>query len=349
MARKPTETEINPMVVPEIPLEYVEATNAMTVIDAGIADEAEGIYELGRRSGRIELAAFFGQMSELVAIEEYEKIRKSKSWKSLRNPKTGHHVRNIDEYCKDFIGYSERHLRRLSGNKELLGKELYEQAGNAGLRQADYDFIKALPAPKQEIIKEALADDTDKEALQRLIRDLAAADQKEIEALEKRAKSAEENLNAAQRLNADKDKELNAVKTKLFAEQASAAQRTPIDIGEELRNIMQDQAASAEREMRRLRPVMLQLLEHTEAHGISHEEIMLGMICQLERVIWEWKEEFAFNKARPTGDGVGDYFREAGLLTPDDIAADQAAFMAAKSAGRDPRVVDFINGKADQE
>ena len=94
-------------------------------------------------------------------------------------------------------------------DRNLLGQELFEQAEKIGLRQIDYNAIKALPAPRQEIVKEALSAGATKEDLQQAIQQLAADTQKEIDALAAQVAETKADLEARGQLLSDKNRKID--------------------------------------------------------------------------------------------------------------------------------------------
>lgn len=327
MARKQTTTIIDaiPVVVPEVPLEYVEAVNTMAAADLEVAEQSESIYELGLAAGRMDLAALLGNISDAAILAAYEDVRKSKAWKHLRSQRTGNNFQNLDDFCQERLGYSERRLRQISGNRELLGANHFEQAERLGLRQVDYNLIKALPAPKQEIIKEALTEGATKEELQKAIRELAAADQKEIEALTQRAEEAEANLEARSRVLEDKNSKIDQLTEEVAKIKKRVKALPPADVGEEIRKEVTTLAAQAEVGIRAMRAGLQALADHTEAHGIDHGDFTAGLICQLELTLRQLRGEFDV-KTAPDGDDTPEWMRPgASEAAATRVAADMAA------------------------
>ena len=178
--------------------------------------EKAAILEAGIAIGAGKAFTFFSDIGTSGVLASYEKVKKSKAWMHIKDS-DGRNFESIDDFCRAHYGKSYNRLQELLSNKKWLG-EAFEQAEELGLRQADYNLIKALPVPKQEIIKEALAEGASKEDLQRAIRELAAADQKEIEALNqerdataKKLAETQANYEAQGKMIADKDKKINAL------------------------------------------------------------------------------------------------------------------------------------------
>ena len=197
----------------------------VTAQDSAITPaQADEVLAAGIDIGRLEAMDFVATIATSAMLAVFENVKKSKAWKHLRNPQSGdgRHFDSLEEFCEVKFGKSYRRLRELKANRNLIGQEAFEQAERIGLRQVDYNAIKALPAPKQELIKEALEEGATKEDLQRALRELAAADQKEIESLTARAEKAEEAAESAEAQIARKDAKINELDRKLNARKVVA-------------------------------------------------------------------------------------------------------------------------------
>ncbi|WP_156816080.1 hypothetical protein [Brachymonas chironomi] len=197
----------------------------VTAQDSAITPaQADEVFAAGIDIGRLEAMDFVATIATSSMLAVFENIKKSKAWRHLHNPQSGdgRHFSSLEEFCEVKFGKSYRRLRELSSNRNAIGQEAFEQAERIGLRQVDYNTIKALPAPKQELIKEALEEGATKEDLQRALRELAAADQKEIESLTARAEKAEEAAESAEAQVARKDSKINELDRKLNARKVVA-------------------------------------------------------------------------------------------------------------------------------
>jgi hypothetical protein len=212
-----------PELVEDAPAQMLEVQNSAADL------EREEILVLGRNLGHLELATFFRDISEAGMLSAYENVKKSKAWRSLRS-KSGEIFPNLDAFCQERLGYSERRLRQITDNREAIGQAAFEHAEKIGLRQADYNVIKALPAPKQEIIKEALTDGASKEEVQRALRELAAADQKEIESLTNERDSVKAEHEAIERVLEDKQAKIGKLEKQLAKLQSYTPDQTAADL-----------------------------------------------------------------------------------------------------------------------
>jgi len=183
MARTPKQTN-NPGTIitdadtPGLPA-MVEAANQVGIADAVII----GSVDIIKSIGRIETAAFFGNIADKLIVETFLNIKEGKKYKGLPyidengNPR---YVADLEEFCEAYLKKSYRRCLELSSNYHLLGPELYEQSEAMGLRQRDYNAIKALPSDRQEIIKLAVAA-KDKDSVIELLQDvMVKTDQEKI-------------------------------------------------------------------------------------------------------------------------------------------------------------------------
>ena len=224
----------------------VEASIVAAQNSAITPTQADEVLAAGIDIGRLEALTFVQTISESAALAVYENIKKSKGWRHLRNPESsnGLNFQSLEDFCKVKLGRGYARMQMIAGNRNLIGQEAFEQAERIGLRQVDYNAIKALPAPKQELIKEALAEGATKEDLQRALRELAAADQKEIETLTARAEKAEEAAESAEAQIARKDAKINELDRKLNARKVVAF----VDWPEAMKGYV-EQAQKASREI----------------------------------------------------------------------------------------------------
>ena len=224
----------------------VEASIVAAQNSAITPTQADEVLAAGIDIGRLEAMDFVVTVTTSAILAVFENVKKSKAWKHLRNPESGHgaHFESLEQFCEVKLGKSYERLRKVAANRNLIGQEAFEQAERIGLRQVDYNAIKALPAPKQELIKEALAEGATKEYLQRALRELAAADQKEIETLTARAEKAEEAAESAEAQIARKDAKINELDRKLNARKVVAF----VDWPEAMKGYV-EQAQKASREI----------------------------------------------------------------------------------------------------
>lgn len=198
MARKPTpapESKETPVNVAAIEKD-MQATNQMAVVErqrqellAQSEIEKADLMDLGRRLGQMETAAFIGNISDGVLLSSYESVKKSKAWRLLKNNE-GEIFPSLEDFCRERLGFSARRLSQIQGNRDVLGMDAFEQAERLGLRQVDYNAIKTLPAPDQELVRRAVEDAQSRDEVLDLLQELAARHAKEKEAFTQQAEEA---------------------------------------------------------------------------------------------------------------------------------------------------------------
>ena len=171
----------------------MDATNQLAVIERNRQEiqtqaeqEKDELMDLGRRLGQMETAAFVGNISDGILISAYENVKKSKAWKLLRN-RSGEIFPNLDAFCQERLGFSAKRLSQIHGNREALGQETFEQAERLGLRQVDYNAIKGLPAPDQELVRRAVEEAQSRDEVLDLLQELAGRHANEKAAFAKQA------------------------------------------------------------------------------------------------------------------------------------------------------------------
>lgn len=184
-------SDVAPTALPAV----VQASRALAT-GAISADTADEVLAAGMDLGRLEAMDFVATVAGSAMLSIFESVKKSKAWKHLRNPQScdGRNFGSLDEFCEVKLGRSYRRLQELTANRNTLGEEAFEHAQRLGLRQADFNVIKALPAPRQELVREALNEGASKEDVQRVLRELAAADLREMRTLENERDGARDEL-----------------------------------------------------------------------------------------------------------------------------------------------------------
>jgi hypothetical protein len=212
MARKPLKTETESHAMADADMPGLPAAMENLALSADL--EKDEILNAGIDLGRLDAMAFIATIADSAVLSIYENVKKTKAWRYLKSC-DGRNFESLEQFCTEKLGRSYRRLQEVSANRNTLGQEAFEAAERIGLRQADYNLLKALPAPKQEIIKEALSEGATKEELQKAIRELAAADQKEIEALSKEKAEIQADYEAQAQVLADKNAKLDELAAKL--------------------------------------------------------------------------------------------------------------------------------------
>lgn len=122
-------------------------------------------------------------------------------------------------------------------------------------------------------------------------------------------REAREDAEAKNKLIADKNEKIDTLDAKLSAAKKRVKAMPPDEEGEELRKEAGLAAFAVEADISgRLRPCFQALIDHAGAHGSNHDDVMAGMVCQIERTLAGLREEFGI-KARPEGDELPEWAR----------------------------------------
>lgn len=148
-------------------------------------DAMDEVLAAGIDLGRLEAMDFVLTVSTSAIFAIYENVKKSKAWRLLRNPQSsdGQNFQNLDEFCQVKLGKSYKRLQQMAGNQAAIGQEAFEQAERLGLRQRDYNAIKTLPAPDQELVRRAVEEAQSRDEVLDLLQELAARHAKEKQTL----------------------------------------------------------------------------------------------------------------------------------------------------------------------
>ncbi|MDR3015143.1 MAG: hypothetical protein LBV56_06860 [Delftia acidovorans] len=241
---------------------------ALSTLDAAptqlaVAHETmDEVLAAGIDLGRLEALTFIQTVSESAALSIYENVKKSKAWRHLRNPNSsnGLNFSSLDEFCQAKLGRGYARMQMLAGNQRLIGQEAFEQAERLGLHQRDYNAIKALPAPDQELVRRAVEEAQSRDEVIDLLQELAVRHAQEKEAMGKELQDAHDQ---AAELAASK-KVVEGTVADLRKQARRLAQATPDDLAAHLRTQAQDIAQTIEAEI--LGP-LCQGLEQVIAHG----------------------------------------------------------------------------------
>ncbi len=176
----------------------VAAADAM----AATHEAMDEVLAAGIDLGRLEALTFIQTVSESAALAIYENVKKSKAWRLLRNPQSsnGLNFSSLDEFCQIKLGRGYARMQMIAGNQRVIGQEAFEQAERLGLHQRDYNAIKALPAPDQELVRRAVEEAQSRDEVLDLLQELAVRHAKEKEALTAEVEETKATLEAKDRV-----------------------------------------------------------------------------------------------------------------------------------------------------
>lgn len=252
--------------------------------------EKDEVLAAGIDLGRLEALDFLATVANSAILPIYENVKKSKAWRLLRNYKTGdgRHFESLDEFCEVKLGKSYKRLRELALNRNVIGQEAFEQAERLGLRQVDYNAIKALPAPDQELIRRAVEEAQSRNEVLDLLQELAARHATEKEAMVRRVEEATAEAKAGEEVRTKLHQRID----RLEREKALIA-RMPAD---EALALLKKEAASVATTAEAhilggLRQALIALNDHGAEHG-AQGVYMAGLVGQVQAQITALREEF---------------------------------------------------------
>lgn len=230
------------------------STAIQAVLDAEPLQEALGV---------IKTATFYQKISDVLIAQAFQEIKKSKSYKNYPYVDADgkrRQIADLEEFCQVKFGKSARRVRELSKNLHLLGPDLYEQAEQIGFKSRDYRALNALPADEQAIVKEAMEADS-KEQVFDILQDMAARHQAEKEAAKKEAEDLKADMDAKDKVLADKAERLESSEMEL-----AKLRSLPKDADTELRLEVEAEAVKVLNELHvTVLAEMNQFLAHTDA------------------------------------------------------------------------------------
>ncbi len=185
---------------------------AMAIADQDMATNQAAMEDtlvLGRFVGRVEMIDAYQTWGNAAKVAAFETAKNSKAYRFLINPRTKTYFGSLDEFCEVAFGNGYERMRQLIGNRNAVSLELFEQSERLGLRQIDYNAIKALPAPEQELVQQAIKESVTREEVLDLLQELAARHHREREEKDKKIANLTEEGVAKDRLIEDKDKKIN--------------------------------------------------------------------------------------------------------------------------------------------
>lgn len=288
------------------------AGHAITVLgEQETADiEREAAFTAARCLGRIEALEFSATVAARAQVEVFIELKQSKAYRAIQyRDAEGNrrHVADLEEFCERFLGKSGKRIREMAQQYHLLGGDLYEAAERIGFRNQDYRALKALPAEDQELIKQAMSADTDRDQVIDLLQEMAARHASEKAALQAEAKEATETAEARDTLIQNKQARLDQLEEENHKLKRRVETTTPEEEVLEIRKEADRIAFVAEHEVSaNLRKAFDALTER----GGQHSEFMLGLITQIELACDVLRGDFGLLKAGPDGDSTPYWDRQ---------------------------------------
>lgn len=162
--------------------------------------------------GSLRALDFIRKISGRAQVEIYLRQVKTRAYKAVSYTNAEGKTEkfpDIDTFCAVYLGESGRNLRNKAANYHLLGAELFEVSERLGFKGKDYSALKALPADDQEVIKQAMSPEADRDQVIDLLQEMAARHASEKAALTAKATEAEETAEARSEVIARKETRIN--------------------------------------------------------------------------------------------------------------------------------------------
>lgn len=278
-----------PAAAPEI-LKEAEQAVMLAQNTALSAAETDEVLAAGIDLGRIEAMNFIATVASASLLVFYENVKKSKAWRLLRNPlsSNGSNFESLDEFCHVKLGKTYSRMQHLVSNRNLIGVEAFEQAERLGLRQVDYNAIKALPAPDQELVRRAVEDAQSRDEVLELLQELAARHAKEKETLQAELENERQERAADQQVSDKKSQRIDALERKLVAIERLSPDAELLRLRKEASGIAAETQAMV---LGSLRQALLAMARHEQATAL-HTVFMAGLVGQVQAQLTALCEEF---------------------------------------------------------
>ncbi len=275
--------------------------------------EREAAFDAAKTVGQIEALLFSATVAEKAIVETFLKLKQNKAYRSIQFRDAEGNLRRIadlDEFCERFLKRSYRRVQEMASNYHLIGADLYETAEQMGFRQKDYTALKALPAEDQEVIKQAMSPEADRDQVIDLLQEMAARHASEKAALTAEATEAKETAEARDQVVKSKEAKITSLEEANHKLKRRIEKMTPDEIGQQLRDEVGQFAFAAEAEiLGNLRAGFQALVDHADAHNVTHENFMSGCLAQIEGALLTVRGEFNV-KAKPDADPVPDWIKD---------------------------------------
>ena len=270
-----------PAILPDVEARIVAAQDQALSVT-----ETNEVFAAGVDIGRLEALDFVATIATSALLSIFENVKKSKGWRLMRDPRSGdgRHFASLDEFCEIKLGKSYRRFRELAANRVVIGQEAFEQAERIGLRQVDYNAIKALPAPDQELVRRAVEESKSRDEVIDLLQELAV---RHAQTRSERDEALADKQ-ATEQVLADKNKRIDQLR--------AAQKRINAEPPDERSAAIQAEAASMAADLQgrlqgMLRQAFLAVVNSGDERG-QHSIFLAGLLGQLQARVTELRDEF---------------------------------------------------------
>ncbi|MCM2494567.1 hypothetical protein [Burkholderia glumae] len=308
----------------------VEAANVLAAVQADYNDERDLVNQM---LGQAQMADAFAKFSVTVTTSKLAFVKENKLYRALGGKKSGdgHQFSGTwEEFCS-LLGRSREQVDEDIRNLKSLGELALESMSRMGIGYRELRQFRRLPDDQKAALIE-VAKAGDKDSFLELAEDLITKHTKEKEALTQRVEEAEADLEARARVLDDKNTKIDHLSSEMAKLKKRVKRVPPDEEGAEIRKEASAIAFDAEVILRgNLCSAFETLAQHTEAHGIPHDDFMAGLLCQLELALNQLRGKFDV-KSRPDGDDTPEWMRPG---AEEAVTAIVAADMAAAGWTRD--------------
>ena len=313
MARKaaPTTINITPESLSTAQQGSVEAANVLAAVQADYSDERDLLNQL---LGQAQMAGAFEELSRTVRTSKLAFVKENKLYRELAGKKTPDGPEKLNGTWEEFCSLLGRSVDQVDDdikNLRHFGESALESMSLMGIGYRELRQFRRLPDDQKNALIE-VAKSGDKDAFLELAEDMIAKHAQEKETLTQRADEAEANLAASRDVSDQKNSKIDQLNEELAKVKKRVKALPPANVGDEIRKEVTVATNQAEVGIRAIRAGLQALSEHTEEHGIPHEDFMAGLLCQLETAIRQLRSEFDV-KEIPNGEEIPDWLRGGAL------------------------------------
>lgn len=294
------------------PAEQITAQqNFLARVEGAFSDERDLLNQL---LGQAQMAEAFSKFSKTVLVSKLAFVKENKLYQGLNGKKTKDGLEysgTWSEFC-NLLGWTPEHANEAIANLRNFGEEALESMSRMGIGYREMRQYRRLPEDQRAALIE-VAKAGDKEAFVELAEEIITKHVKEKEALTARATEAESTLEASRQRSAEKSAELDQVREENIRLTRHHSSIDPIELGSGIREALAREVTRVETEMLTLRKTLTTLVEHGQAHGANHEEYAAGLLCQLQRTLYQLHGEFDI-KSAPDSEALPAWMREEPVI-----------------------------------
>ncbi|MEI7408750.1 hypothetical protein [Pectobacterium aroidearum] len=300
-----------------------KSTTANIPLDAALPPEVAGAQQLianahdqfnderdllNQLLGQAQMADAFAKFSKTVFISKLAFVKENKLYQSIAKNKTedGLQLKGTwEEFC-NLLGWAPQHANEAIANLSSFGEEALESMSRMGIGYRELRQFRRLPEDQKSALIE-VAKDGDKNALLELAEEMIAKHAKEKEDLKT-------DLQISRQTLAEKKDEINNLKDHADELKAKLTRRTSTETPDEEGTALETEVTGFKNGVLSalvdLRCGFDGLADHTERTGISHINIMAGLLDDIEARVVDLRQQFDLPEFREI-DGVPDWVKDA--------------------------------------